>query len=428
MTQIFLNYADADDSLAKRIYADLLAKGIKVWAADYDCPPGQDPPLAGRDALQASDFCVVLFTKKYMRLPGTLELVTWAQEAGKTVLPIIADRGLSLPEGLPEGVNLKRRYGQGIEQLAASLPQNTDPSEHIPAWQLGNEAYHLTDYEEAVAMYDEIDESDPIQLHSRAAALNALRKHEDALVDLNKAVELAPDSDLILRNRSVALGGLGQHDDALQDDQHALALNDQDARNWSNHAMTLAALERFDEARQSAAKAVELDPDNERYRYQQGVVLARAGDNDEALAALEKAIEENPDYEEALAWRRVVWGRMGRHQEALEEINQAVRKYPQRGGPYITRSLLNFYLERYDEAIQDANAAAERSEQHYLPALFNRAIAYWKLGDTETAIADFKQAIEVLPELGTEAGIRNNAESELTSEPALAILQAIQAE
>ncbi|MFP4321778.1 MAG: toll/interleukin-1 receptor domain-containing protein [Anaerolineales bacterium] len=426
MTHIFLNYAEADANLAKRIYADLLAKGIKVWAMDFDCPPGEDVVVAGRQALEMSDTCLVLMTKKYMRVPGAVQLAEWAQEAGKTVIPIIADRGVQPPAGMADEVNMKRRYAQAIDILAEKLPMNTEPAEELPIWQAGNEAYALQDYDEAIALYQDIDESDPIQLHSRAAAANALRKHAEALLDLNKAVELAPDSDLIRRNRSVALGGLGEHEKALDDDKHALKINDQDPRNWSNYAMTLAALERFDEARDAITQAVDLVPDNERYLYQKGVVLARAGDNEAALEALETAIALDESYEEALAWRRVVWGRLGRHEEALEEVTQAIRKNPQRGGPYITRALLNFYLERYDDTIQDANAAIERSEQHYLPGLFNRAIAYWKLGDTETAMVDYAEAMALLPELGTEAGIRNNAESELTSAPALEILAAIE--
>jgi len=254
-----------------------------------------------------------------------------------------------------------------------------------------------------------------------------LRRHAEALEWADKAISADPAQAVFYRNRSLAYAGLGQAEKALPDDEKAIALEPHNPANWSSHAMSLVAVKRFEEAKAQLAKAQELDPQAPIYWYQLGYVYTQAGDDSAALQAYDAALALNPAYTDALAGKRMSLGRLGRYEEALAEIDQDIKRNPRKGGGYVMRSLVNFYMERYAEAVKDATAALERGRDSTLPALFNRAIAYWKLGERDKAGADFLQAIQLYPTLGTQVGVRDSAESEATLEVALAILDWLKA-
>ena len=429
MHTTFINYVEDDESLAKRIYADLLAAGVCPWAVAYDLSPSNLVEPSLQKALDASEFVIVVLTKKYWRAPEHIALTENALAVGKTIIPLVADRKVKVPEGLAEPIQLKRRYAAAVQDLIARLPVDSEPLDQVPAWQRGNEAYFNLDFAGALKAYQEIpdEELTAVMLNSRAAAYNALRKHKEACDDLDRAIELDPTDAGFFRNRGLALVALGEYEAALADDRKAIELEPDSPRGWSSQAMTLLALERFDEARDSIAEAIARDPKETHYHYQQGLIFTEMDVPEAALEAYERALELYPDNEDATIRRRIVLGKMGRHEEVLAEVNQDIKRQPRKAGNYITRSLINFYLERYEEAVRDATAALKRNTENQPSALFNRAIARWQLGETEAAEQDFLAAIQIFPALGSAEGVHQNAESELTRAPALAILESLQA-
>lgn len=192
--------------------------------------------------------------------------------------------------------------------------------------------------------------------------------------------------------------------------------------------MTLLALGRFDEARAAVEKALELRPNEAHYLYQLGVIASQAGNLEAALECYTKALALDPENADIESGRRLVLGRLGRYDEVLAEVDREMKKNPRKGGVYITRSLINFYMERYEDAVKDATMALERGQASQPAAYYNRAIAHWKAGHIDQAKADLLLAISLMPELGSAAGIQASAESELTREPGLAILETLQTE
>lgn len=428
MDRPFINYLDEDETLAKRIYADLLKAGVRPWMTVYDAAPGDDREKVTHAALENSQHVVMLVTKKSQRDSAFVERIQ--QAAGRKVLAVLADMGVQAPEGAAE-IKLKRRYGEAVQELAAMLSAAAEPLDVVPPFQRGNEAYHLEDYDGAVEHYTaaiQADDSYAEAYNGRAAAYNAVRQHQKALVDLNKAIELNPDVPKYYRNRSLALSGLRQNEEALVDDQKGLEMEPDSPRVWSSYGMTLLALERFEEAKQAVEKALELHPNEAHYYYQLGVIASRAGHLEEALEAYNKALSLAPDDADIDSGRRLVLGRLGRYDEVLAEINHEIKKNPRKGGAYITRSLINFYMERYEDAVKDATMALERGQASQPAAYYNRAIAHWQAGQADQAKSDLLNAIRLMPDLGSPAGIQNSAESERTREPGLAILEALKAE
>lgn len=422
----FIHYADKDEELVKRMYADLYQAGVRPWARVFDVPPGENKDDAEFAALEQSSAMVAVFSKLYGRTAELLEFAEAGNALGLTVIPVVIELGAEVPDHLPKPIKVVKRYAEAINDIAAQVSDKIDP-QAIPDWQQGNAAYYAADYDTAIQAYERLSDLTPDQLASRAAAYNAVRKHQEALADLDKAIAADASKANYFRNRSLAYAGLNQHDKALADDEKALAIDPESLESLSSYAMTLVALKRFDDAKVALEKVIALAPDNLLYRYQMGFAMQRAGDLEAALAAFDTVLEEDPTNESATVGRRIILGRLGRHEEALAEVDRIIRKQPRKVGNYLTRSLINFYLERYDEAVKDASTTLRGGQKEMLlPAYFNRAIAYWRAGQQEEAKADLQAAIELMPDLNSEEGIRIRAESEQTAEAALEILAALQ--
>jgi tetratricopeptide (TPR) repeat protein len=424
----FIHYADKDQDLVRRIYADLYQAGVLPWARVFDVPPSANKDDAEFAALEQASALVAIFSKAYSRTPELLEFAEAGNALGLTVIPVVIEMGVEVPDHLPKPVKMVKRYAEAIADIAAQVEERIE-GQAIPAWQRGNAAYYAGDYEAAMQAFESIKDSDltPDALHSRAATYNAVRKYQEALADMDKALAADSSKAYYFRNRSLAYAGLEEFEKALADDEQALAIEPDSLESLSSHAMTLVALKRFDEAKSVLEKVIALAPDASLYQYQMGFAMQKAGDLEAALAAFDAVLEDDADNEGATIGRRVVLGRLGRHEEALAEVDRAIRKQPRKMGHYLTRSLINFYLERYEEAVKDANTALRGGQKDItLPATFNRAISLWRAGHQDEARADWEAVIELLPDLNSEKGIRAHAESELTAEAALEIWASLQ--
>src|SRR5688572_14090540 len=152
MYSTFINYTEEDSLLAKRLYAELLAAGIRPWVAAYDIAPGDDENTIERQAMQNSKAVILLISKKFLRNPIAVDLINEAQQLGKKLIPVVADRGVNVPEGMPAPIQLKKRYGEAVQEIISQLEPDGEPITDLPLLQQGNEAYFDGEYEEALKL------------------------------------------------------------------------------------------------------------------------------------------------------------------------------------------------------------------------------------------------------------------------------------
>ncbi|MGB2853503.1 MAG: tetratricopeptide repeat protein, partial [Dehalococcoidia bacterium] len=149
-----------------------------------------------------------------------------------------------------------------------------------------------------------------------ASAKYALLRYDEALADLNRAIEIRPD--------------------------YAQALN--------NRGITYGKLERYDEALADYSRALELRPDYAESLYNRGVTYGKINRYDKALADYNSALELRPDDDKALNNRGVAYGKLGRYNEALADYNCALELRPDDATVLNNRGNTYDELERYDEA------------------------------------------------------------------------------
>jgi tetratricopeptide (TPR) repeat protein len=106
----------------------------------------------------------------------------------------------------------------------------------------------------------ELKPDHPSTLNNRGLALRSLERYKEALADFNRALELRPGDPDALNNRGVALVSLGRHQEALADYNRALELSSDNPRTLYNLACLFSQTQRYQEALDWLARAMIVDP------------------------------------------------------------------------------------------------------------------------------------------------------------------------
>jgi len=197
---------------------------------------------------------------------------------------------------------------------------------------------------------------------NHAVALADLGRYEEALKELDRALQLAPaDVDALLIRGSVWLEQ-GRYAEALAAYEDARRGDPSYAGCWRGVGDALVGLGRVDEALEAYQHAATLDPDDPAALNCVGMALARLGRLSEALATFQRVTTTAPDYPEA--WLNL-------------------------GNTYLTAG-------RLDEAA-DAYGHALRLRPDYADALHNLGVVEARRGRLPRAVELFEHAFRLVP-------------------------------
>lgn len=71
--KVFIAYVEEDLASAKRLYAELRARGIDAWLDRMQLLPGQNWPRAIEQAIAVSDYFIALFSRRSVSKPGQFQ-------------------------------------------------------------------------------------------------------------------------------------------------------------------------------------------------------------------------------------------------------------------------------------------------------------------------------------------------------------------
>jgi tetratricopeptide (TPR) repeat protein len=206
-----------------------------------------------------------------------------------------------------------KRYHAAVRDLSRAIGLNP---KYVAAYRHRADAYFaLGMYREAVADATEVfnlqpELSDPDLLLLRARAYAADKKLNQALDDLNKAIEAKPDWVDAYIERGIVFTGARRFDDAIGDFNRAIELEPRNLRAYAMRASAKVQTEAKDDALYDANLALQIassDPLALRVRGNVYEALARP---DEAIADYRGALAADPFQTES--------------REALQRLNQEV--------------------------------------------------------------------------------------------------------
>lgn len=203
-------------------------------------------------------------------------------------------------------------------------------------------------------------------------------KYEDALLYLDRALNLKPDDGAVWYDRGHAIWHPGRYEEALTDLDRALKLKPDNDGAWNNRGIALDDLGRYEEAVASYDKALEIRPNDEAAWYNRGIALRNLDRYEDALASYDRALELQPDDHAAWEGRGEVLNSLHRHEEALASFDQALRSAPNCDRSWWGRGYALSGLDHDDEAITSYDRVLEINSDLDL-VWYNRGCVYLKL-------------------------------------------------
>ncbi|MBD2576775.1 ATP-binding protein [Oscillatoria sp. FACHB-1406] len=270
----------------------------------------------------------------------------------------------------------------------------------------GLTAYDEDRYEVTVAMFAELLKCSEIQERWQAVALGwrgetyrLMERYEDALKDLDKAIELDPKYDWAIARRGNTYRLMKRYEDALADFNRAIELDPEYKWAIAQRGETYRLMERYEDALADYNRAIELDPELDWALLSlRGVTYQAIKRYDDALADFNHAIELAPEYNWAiLQLRGVTYYLIKRYEDALADCNCAIELDPEFKEAIASRGETYKAMERYEDALADYNRAIELDPE-YKWAIAQRGQTYRLMKRYEDALADFNCAIELDPE------------------------------
>ena len=219
------------------------------------------------------------------------------------------------------------------------------------------------DYDASETALREVLRLDPKNcdaLHLLGLCYHARNQNEEALVWLEKAIEIQPGEAMFLTNAGLVTMALGVLSGAAEKFEAALLANPTYSEAYNNLALVRERQGRLMEASVLLEKVIVLNPQSAVAYSNQGNILRGLGQNSEAIAAYREAIRLAPQLAAAYNGLGNALREQDRRKEAVAEFDKAI--------------------------VLDAN---------YAEAYFNRAMTHAAQGETVLADAGLTRALEI---------------------------------
>ncbi|MCE1248562.1 MAG: tetratricopeptide repeat protein [Firmicutes bacterium] len=318
---------------------------------------------------------VVIFIPKVLHKAGILK------DGGASPTPVVKDQtGLAVnesPKPLSEPVGSASDILKKANDLEAS-----------------------GDHQGALDLFLEASKKDPSSSQAFDGAgycLLKLGKYDEALVNLNKAIELDPANWLAYLDRGDVNKRLGKNKEALSD--YGMVVENSEkykADGYNSRGIVYMGMKDNDRAYAEFSKAIELNPGFYQAYNNRGFCRSQARDYQAAIEDYNKALRINPNFMLALSNRGFSYYNTGKYKTAIEDFSKAIEIDPNDADSYNGRGVSFQALNSYERAFADFNKAIE-IDTNFSGAYLNRGIAYYEKKDYDSAISDYSKAIELNP-------------------------------
>ena len=295
--------------------------------------------------------------------------------------------------------NLLELYQAGkyedAEKLAASLTEKFP--KHPFSWQvLGAVLKQIGKINEALIPMQRSVQLSPqdAQAHNNLGiTLKDLGRLEEAEKNLRQAIKLKPDLAEAYNNLSIILQDLGRLEEAEKNIRQAIKIKPNYAEAYNNLGNILNDLGRLEEAEKSYEQAIKLKPDYAEAYNNLGIILQERSRLEEAEKNYEQAIKINPNLAEAYNNLGNILNDLGRLEEAEKNIRQAIKLKPDFAAAHLALALIkkfNVKDEQYSKMLKiylDKNT----SEKQLCHINFGLAKVYEDLGDFKKAFEHYSE-------------------------------------
>ncbi|KAL0942402.1 mitochondrial precursor proteins import receptor [Colletotrichum truncatum] len=218
------------------------------------------------------------------------------------------------PAGLEDSVELSEETGKGQLQLGLrALEKNTGDG-----------------YEEARAAFEkalelgDLDEFEALAYNLRGTFSCLLGKHDDAMADLTKSIELDPSMTQSYIKRASMNLELGAPEKAADDFEKAMEQNADDPDIYYHRAQLHFIKGEFSDAAKDYQKSIDLDRDFIFSHIQLGVTQYKMGSIASSMSTFRRCIKNFKDVPDVYNYYGELLLDQGNFQEAIEKFDSAI--------------------------------------------------------------------------------------------------------
>lgn len=315
-----------------------------------------------------------------------------------TLMSGVLFSGATLPAQLAAEVPRMRLMAQ--QDLEQALTYDSEqPQAHYLLARLynlpgGNRERAKTAADEAIRLA-----GDDTLLAARAHVARAmlLEKPEEITVELETALELAPEDPEVLRARAAHAIEQKEIDKAIKVMQLAVNVEGERADNHELLGMALALNQQFDESLAALDQAIELSPDDaSAHLLRARVRLARAKP-EQAVEDIDQVFTTRPATADALLLRALAYQQLGKLERALTDVDEALDMQ----GDFIpalrVRAVLLASSGKIDEALADLEKVRVQDPKD-VETLLQLAALYRGKKHATKAIEHYNEALAIDPQ------------------------------
>ncbi|HUY26067.1 MAG TPA: tetratricopeptide repeat protein [Candidatus Binataceae bacterium] len=264
----------------------------------------------------------------------------------------------------------------------------------------GWQALSRGDYDRSITEFSIVLSRTPNNLRALEGRSNAYwykGKYDQSIEDLNKVVRLDPGSKHAYWNRANAY--LDKHDypRAMADANQAIKLAPENPDTYSMRSYVEAATGDDSGAIRDLGRSIELAPGDRALLYRREALCDTSGDYQGAITDLGRLLARDPGSRRYLLGERArLYGITGQFALASLDDSAIISADPKDTAGYTIGAYLSYQQHQYGAAIDDLNKAIALAPDRTRFYTW-RAIAFWKLGNRQLAIADWRRVLAKKP-------------------------------
>ena len=253
---------------------------------------------------------------------------------------------------------------------------------------------NIRHWRSSLAVWENVIQKHPVNwygYYNRAKLISA-EDPEQAMADLNAAIEYLPNQGMLYFSRGTLKMDKGEHQSAIEDFDLALQYAPRDVQSWINRGSCNRTLKRYQEALNDFTTAYSFDTKfNSKALNNRALTLLDMNRLQPAIDDLTTIINSDPSYLNAYLNRANAYVRASRFAEAVQDYNQYLQSSPDDHGSTFRRGYAYASLGQHGKALEDFNRAiAIQPNQGFY--YYGRAQSLAKLGRRQEAIQDYQAA------------------------------------
>lgn len=264
-------------------------------------------------------------------------------------------------------------------------------------------------YTEAIDVYNQILERDPLQVNpyiQKAICFRKLLQKEAFLKDIAKGIEQMPDSvDLYFCriDNLIGMNGYGQATKDLELVSKLVKTDKEQSIYLHFKADLLLFKQKFEKAEELLLKAEQLDSTNYAIHNSLAMLYDDIKDFEKAKYHLKKAVTLNPGFIMAYNNLGFIYQNEGNYVEAIENFDQLIELKPKEPFVYSNRAYCYLKIGAIEEALEDVNYSLKIYSSNSF-AYKNRALIYLAMKKPKAACKDlnFAKQLGFSKRYGTE--------------------------